>query len=143
MYITQTHFSTGKYTSCRSCRHPLLLGVETEECEKFESGIQCRYCADTLTDKQRAANKERQLQMTIAEQRNTVHLGYIKPKYVKREQKHVSTMSSSNTPLESNYEAAIASTAQGSHTVFRSAIADELPLTAADIIHTTDNLNLL
>lgn len=63
----------GTYIPCRSCRRPLspndILAPE------YEEGVCCQYCHNTLTDKQKEGARHRHLQIKIAEQNGTCHLG--------------------------------------------------------------------
>jgi len=63
----------GEHELCYSCRHP--LSPDDRLSEKYEEGISCPLCFDTLTDMRRASLKERQRQVTLAKQRNQQHIG--------------------------------------------------------------------
>ena len=58
---------------CFCCRWPLK--VEDMESEKYESGICCPHCADTLDPVRRASLQERNRQIQIARKKKTDHLG--------------------------------------------------------------------
>ena len=58
---------------CFGCRWPLK--VEDMESEKYESGICCPHCADTLDPVRRASLQERNRQIQIARKQETDHLG--------------------------------------------------------------------
>ena len=58
---------------CFGCRWPLK--VEDMESEKYESGICCPHCADTLDPVRRASLQERNRQIQIARKKKTDHLG--------------------------------------------------------------------
>jgi UPF0176 protein len=64
----------GDFSLCRSCRHP--LSNEERLSDKFEDGVCCPYCHDTLPEKKKEAARERNLQMKLAEERHTKHLGF-------------------------------------------------------------------
>ena len=49
----------------------------------FEEGVSCRYCYHQLTEEQKKSAQERHKQIQLAKERNTKHLGYKKPKFVK------------------------------------------------------------
>ena len=81
----------GQYTLCRSCRHP--LGVKDSEHEWYEEGVSCQYCYDKLTQAQKEASRERHLQMRLAEERHTRHLGHSTQGKHKRGAGHSAAMS--------------------------------------------------
>ena len=58
---------------CFGCRWPLK--VEDMESDKYESGICCPHCADTLDPVRRASLQERNRQIQIARKKKTEHLG--------------------------------------------------------------------
>lgn len=58
---------------CFGCRWPLKL--EDMESEKYESGICCPHCADSLDPVRRASLQERNRQIQIARKKKTEHLG--------------------------------------------------------------------
>ena len=58
---------------CFGCRWPLK--VEDMESEKYESGICCPHCADSLDPVSRASLQERNRQIQIARKKKTDHLG--------------------------------------------------------------------
>ena len=58
---------------CFGCRWPLK--VEDMESEKYESGICCPHCADSLDPVRRASLQERNRQIQIARKKKTEHLG--------------------------------------------------------------------
>ena len=58
---------------CFGCRGPLK--VEDMESEKYESGICCPHCADSLDPVRRASLQERNRQIQIARKKKTDHLG--------------------------------------------------------------------
>jgi len=58
---------------CFGCRWPLKL--EDMESDKYESGICCTHCADTLDPVRRASLQERNRQIQIARKKKTEHLG--------------------------------------------------------------------
>ena len=68
----------GNYEFCRSCRHP--LSVQDKLHVGFEEGVSCLYCNDTLTDRKRESARERKLQIHLANERSSKHLGYQVPK---------------------------------------------------------------
>ncbi len=61
------------FTTCHGC----LMPVSPEErlSPKYEEGVCCPACADSLTDVQKASNRERQRQFELAQKRGTKHLG--------------------------------------------------------------------
>jgi UPF0176 protein len=63
----------GQYDLCHGCRLP--VSAEDKLSEQYQEGISCPHCYATLSDDQRARFAERQRQMQLARQRNTVHIG--------------------------------------------------------------------
>jgi UPF0176 protein len=63
----------GDSEMCFGCRHP--LNAKDKQSNKFQEGISCPHCYDhsTLEQKQRAA--ERQFQVELAQKRQQTHLG--------------------------------------------------------------------
>ena len=66
---------TGQHEQCYSCRHP--LSQQDRQSDKYEQGISCPYCYDSLTVARRASLKERQRQVELAAQRNQLHVGAV------------------------------------------------------------------
>jgi UPF0176 protein len=58
---------------CHGCLMPMTR--EDRNHPKYEIGVCCPRCADTLSDAQRASNRERQKQFELAEKRGGQHLG--------------------------------------------------------------------
>jgi len=63
----------GAYELCYACRMPIL--PEDKARPEFELGVSCHQCAKTQSDQQRAAFRERQKQVALAEARGMKHLG--------------------------------------------------------------------
>lgn len=63
----------GEHEQCRSCRHP--ISPEDRASPKYQTGISCPRCFDTLSDEKRARATERQRQVGLAMQRGTAHIG--------------------------------------------------------------------
>ena len=63
----------GQYDQCYGCRHPIT--EEQKLSDKYQKGVCCPLCYDTLTADQRARFGERQKQIELAEQRGEVHVG--------------------------------------------------------------------
>ncbi|MBL8789123.1 MAG: rhodanese-related sulfurtransferase [Rhizobiales bacterium] len=61
------------FTTCHGCLMP--VSPEERSSPKYEEGVCCPACADTLTEVQKASNRERQRQFELARQRGTRHLG--------------------------------------------------------------------
>lgn len=61
------------YTQCHACRHPLS---ESERASvDFIQGVQCPYCKDKKTDKDRHRAAARQFQVQLAKQKGIAHIG--------------------------------------------------------------------
>ena len=69
----------GAHDQCRSCRHP--IAAEDKASPKYEAGVSCPRCYDTLSEAKRASARERQRQVQIALQRGKQHIG---PRHDKR-----------------------------------------------------------
>jgi UPF0176 protein len=68
----------GSYDLCHACRMP--IDDEDKASPLFEAGISCPKCHGTHSQEQLDSFASRQLQMKLAKERNTVHLGkYLKP----------------------------------------------------------------
>jgi UPF0176 protein len=65
--------SLGRHEQCRACRHP--LSPEDKASPKFEDGVSCPRCHDSLTEEKRASARERQRQVQLALQRGEQHIG--------------------------------------------------------------------
>lgn len=63
----------GEYESCRSCRFP--VSPADKHSAKFEEGVTCPNCFDTITDAKRKRAQARHLQMKLAESRGQKHIG--------------------------------------------------------------------
>lgn len=63
----------GDLDLCRSCRHP--IGDAEKASDKYEEGISCPHCYDSLTDARKRGFAERQRQVALARQRNQPHIG--------------------------------------------------------------------
>nr|WP_315226431.1 rhodanese-related sulfurtransferase [uncultured Albidiferax sp.] len=58
---------------CRSCRHPLTKADMASP--QFERGVACARCVDQTTEAQKQGYRERERQMALAGERQTVHVG--------------------------------------------------------------------
>ena len=63
----------GSHEICYSCRMP--VSPAERKSPKYEQGISCPRCIDTLTEKKRASLRERQLQVRLAESHQDQHIG--------------------------------------------------------------------
>jgi UPF0176 protein len=63
----------GPYGLCRACRRP--ISAEDQAHPDFEAGVSCPACIGETTDADRVRFRERQRQITLAQQRGTRHLG--------------------------------------------------------------------
>ena len=61
------------YDLCHGCRYPLT--PQDREDPRFEEGVSCPRCADSLDEEKKARLRERQKQVLLARQRGEVHLG--------------------------------------------------------------------
>lgn len=67
------NLAPGKHTQCYGCRYP--LSYEETLSRHYVEGVQCDYCFETRTQAQKDSAKERQKQMTLAKEKNILHLG--------------------------------------------------------------------
>jgi UPF0176 protein len=63
----------GEYALCHGCRWPITDA--DRQSDKYEEGVSCPACHDTLTDEQRQRFRDRQKQIELARQRNVPHVG--------------------------------------------------------------------
>ncbi|MDJ0921011.1 MAG: rhodanese-related sulfurtransferase [Henriciella sp.] len=63
----------GDYQLCHGCRFPVSPADRAHP--GYEEGVSCPHCADTLSDRKRAALRERQKQVALAKARGETHLG--------------------------------------------------------------------
>jgi UPF0176 protein len=61
------------YALCHGCMNP--ISEQDRASEKYERGVCCPTCADRLTDKQKASNRQRQTQMDLAQKKGAKHMG--------------------------------------------------------------------
>jgi UPF0176 protein len=76
--VSVTHgLKDGETKLCYGCRWP--LSDEDLESEKYEYGISCPRCFDSLNDAKRKSLQERHKQLKLAEERNVPHIGLQMP----------------------------------------------------------------
>ncbi len=63
----------GNYELCHGCKRPVSEAERLDP--RYEEGICCPACHDSVTDEQRARFAERQKQVELAEQRGEAHIG--------------------------------------------------------------------
>ncbi|WP_372878210.1 oxygen-dependent tRNA uridine(34) hydroxylase TrhO [Spongiibacter marinus] len=63
----------GEYALCHGCRWPITDA--DRQSDKYEEGVSCPACHDTLTDEQRQRFRDRQKQIELARQRSVPHVG--------------------------------------------------------------------
>ncbi len=61
------------HSMCHGCLEP--VSAESRKLPGFEEGVSCPKCATSLTEAQRASNRERQKQFILARNRGKKHLG--------------------------------------------------------------------
>lgn len=61
------------FTMCHGCLEP--VSAEDRAAPEYEEGVCCPRCAGTLSEIQKASNRERQRQFELAQSRGTRHLG--------------------------------------------------------------------
>ncbi|GAB3270484.1 rhodanese-related sulfurtransferase [Parahaliea aestuarii] len=67
----------GQYDQCFGCRHPITEADKLSP--KYEKGVCCPGCYDSLSDDQKARFAERQKQIELAKARGEVHVGAAPP----------------------------------------------------------------
>lgn len=70
--VTVRHdLSEGEYDQCHACRRPISEADRASE--KYEPGVSCPHCWDSLSEKTRARAAERQRQIELARERREPH----------------------------------------------------------------------
>ena len=67
----------GQYDQCYGCRHPIT--EQDKLSGKYQKGVCCPGCYDTLTPEQVARFRERQKQVELATARGEAHVGAAAP----------------------------------------------------------------
>ena len=65
--------AASQYDLCHGCRNPIT--PEDRQDPRFEEGVSCPQCADTLSGEKKIRLRERQRQIELARQRGQIHLG--------------------------------------------------------------------
>ena len=68
----------GHYELCYGCSRPITR--EEKNSAKYQAGISCPHCYDSLTEEKLAAARERQKQVELANQRGEKHIGAMRKK---------------------------------------------------------------
>lgn len=63
----------GRFDQCHGCRHP--LSIADRRSTKYQAGVHCPHCYDSLTPDQLQRFSERHKQVQLAKQRNEQHIG--------------------------------------------------------------------
>jgi UPF0176 protein len=63
----------GHYELCYGCSRPIT--ADAKNSAKYQAGISCPNCFDSLTPEKRAAAMERQKQVTLSVRRGEAHIG--------------------------------------------------------------------
>ena len=63
----------GTYSICNGCGEPIKK--EDLESPKYEKGVSCTSCFDSLSDEKIKSSKERQKQIELSKERGEIHLG--------------------------------------------------------------------
>ena len=72
--VTVDHdLNEGTYDQCHACRYP--LSPQDMLSDRYQAGVQCPHCAETLPEKTRQRAQERQKQMALAKERGVPHIG--------------------------------------------------------------------
>ena len=67
----------GRYDQCYGCRHPIT--EQDKLSAKYQKGVSCPGCFDSLSPDQKMRFAERQKQIELASGRNEVHIGALPP----------------------------------------------------------------
>lgn len=67
----------GQYDQCHGCRHPITEADKVSG--RYQRGVCCPQCYDSLTEDQKARFAERQRQIELAAQRGEQHVGAAPP----------------------------------------------------------------
>ncbi len=67
------HLEKGRYDQCYGCRHPIT--EEDKLSPKYQKGVCCPRCYDSLSPQQAARFRERQKQVELAAARGEAHVG--------------------------------------------------------------------
>jgi len=68
----------GQAKLCFGCRWP--IAEDDLNSPKYEPGVSCPHCYDSLDDKKKLGLRERNRQVNLAKERNLAHLGFQMPK---------------------------------------------------------------
>ncbi|MYL28175.1 MULTISPECIES: rhodanese-related sulfurtransferase [Halomonadaceae] len=63
----------GQYDQCHACRRPIT--EDDKQSPKYQQGISCPKCYDSLTEEQMARFAERERQIRLAKERGEAHVG--------------------------------------------------------------------
>ena len=66
------NLSVGSYTICSGCRNPISL--KDKKSKKYETGVSCPRCYDTLTNTQKSRFRMRQKQIMLAKKAGRKHI---------------------------------------------------------------------
>lgn len=66
------------YHQCHGCRHP--ISPEDMQSEKYQKGVSCPHCYDSMTEEKRQRFSERQKQADLAAARGRAHVGEVQKK---------------------------------------------------------------
>ncbi|MCO7225808.1 rhodanese-related sulfurtransferase [Pleionea sp. CnH1-48] len=73
--VTVNHeLEKGNYDQCHACRMPITEA--DKENEKYQQGVSCHHCFDTISDEDKARFYEREKQIQLARKRGEVHIGH-------------------------------------------------------------------
>lgn len=67
--------SQGQYAMCHACRYPIT--EQEMQDPRYEEGVSCPHCHETLPEKTRQRAAERQKQCVLANARNQRHIGAV------------------------------------------------------------------
>ena len=62
----------GNFSMCSGCRHP--ISIKDKKSLKYEEGVSCPNCHDTLTNSQKERFRMRQKQITLAKKLGRKHI---------------------------------------------------------------------
>ena len=72
--VTVNHaLQKGEYDQCHACRLPITAADKADP--RYQKGVSCPHCHDTLTAEQKSRFGEREKQMQLARHRGEAHIG--------------------------------------------------------------------
>jgi len=90
----------GQYDQCHACRMPITQEEKLDQ--RYEGGISCPHCYESLTEKQRLRFAEREKQVKLAINRGEEHIGGSMTEIIERRKKQKSVIKASQNNQPKN-----------------------------------------